>query len=364
MEKLTEVQKCWFALAQTKGVGPIHYRNIRFLFKSPSDFLSAPAKVLSSLKLEKIHGEFSKQADKKRLQFSDTLIQKHLEQNIQILSLDSPLYPSMLRAIPNPPPFLFVKGKLPQSQPSCAIVGTRRPSSGGLTLARRISTGLSQHSWTVISGLADGIDTAAHWASLESGGTSLAVIGTGHDVCYPSFNGELQNRLFREGCVISEYPLGTRPATHHFPARNRLVSGLSWATVVIEAGVKSGALITAKNALQYKRKLFSVPGSPLNMSCSGSNQLLKHGANLACSWQDIHFHFFNKAVPSKTNANPKGPLNQKESEVLQKMGKSSSISQLNSVCNSTLGELIIILMQLETKGFIKRSAGSSYSKVH
>ncbi len=199
-----------------------------------------------------------------------------------------PDYPPLLREIPSPPLALFVSGEPARLwHPAIAIVGSRGPSAGGLRHARDFAADLARSGVCVASGLATGIDTAAHEAALEAGGLTLAVLGAGHDQPYPPSQAPLQARIAETGVVISEYPPGTPPRRTQFPARNRILAGLALGTLVVEAGLRSGALITARQAAACGREVFALPGSIDNPLARGCHQLIRDGAQLAESPDDI-----------------------------------------------------------------------------
>lgn len=197
--------------------------------------------------------------------------------HISTINLQSPNYPKLLREISNPPTKLFIKGELPD-QPAVAIVGSRRPSQYGRQVTYRLASDLAKAGVTVISGLALGIDSVAHQAALEAGGRTIAVLACGLDRIYPSSNQGLAERVAGQGALISDYPKGTEPLRHHFPARNRIIAGLSQAVIVTEASAKSGALITANFALEQNRQVMAVPGNITSPMSAGPNNLIKAGA--------------------------------------------------------------------------------------
>lgn len=212
--------------------------------------------------------------------------QKLYDNNVQIISLWDDNYPDPLRTIYDPPALLYVSGTIPKL-PSVAIVGSRKASNDGIRFANEIATNLSRHNVTVVSGLARGIDTAAHRGALTGSGATVAVLGCGIDRIYPSENKELFRQISNSGAVVSEYPPGTAPLAGHFPARNRIISGLCAGVLVVEAAHKSGSLITADFALDQGRDVYAAPGSIYTPGCQGNLELLKQGALLTTSADDI-----------------------------------------------------------------------------
>ena len=209
------------------------------------------------------------------------------EKGIRILTWEDSDYPVSLREIPQPPRVLYVRGRLPDFQLAITLVGTRHATDYGKRVAADLAGKLAKAGCTVVSGMALGIDGIVNGAALDAGGQTVAVLGCGADVCYPSEHRGLMEQIIRRGAVITEYPPGTEPKGYHFPARNRIMSGLSLATVVIEAPERSGALITARHALEQGREVFAVPGSIYEKNAQGGFALLRDGASLAASVRDI-----------------------------------------------------------------------------
>lgn len=206
----------------------------------------------------------------------------------RVVALTDPEYPDLLKEIPVPPPLLFCKGSLDDICPDAiAIVGSRRASFGGRKLASHLAEELASRGLTVVSGLARGVDTAAHKGALEAGGRTVAVMGCGIDMVYPPENQGLARTICDAGALVTEFPPGTPPLRQNFPMRNRIISGLSLGTVVVEAAGTSGALITAGFALEQNRSVFAVPGAPGIPGSRGGNRLLKQGAKLVESVEDI-----------------------------------------------------------------------------
>lgn len=209
--------------------------------------------------------------------------------DLHCLTFDDPLYPRLLREIPKPPPLLFVRGDPTcLSLPQVAVVGSRNPTAGGIENAERFARYLAECGFAITSGLALGIDAAAHQGALNAGGKTIAVMGTGIDLIYPSrHRGLAQAILHSGGALVSEFPLGVNSQAANFPQRNRIISGLSGGTLVVEAAVQSGSLITASYALQHDREVFAIPGSIHNPLARGCHQLIRQGATLVETAQDI-----------------------------------------------------------------------------
>ncbi len=205
-----------------------------------------------------------------------------------IIPFHHPHYPALLKEIPNPPPLLFVKGQIETLHtPQIAIVGSRNPTPVGLSLAQTFACELSQAGFTITSGLALGIDTAAHRSALREKKHTLAVLGSGINHIYPYYNKNLSEEIVKQGALISEFPLNMPPKRENFPQRNRIVSGLSIGTLVIEAGIKSGSLITARLAAEQGREVFAVPGSAMNPQAKGCHFLIQQGAKLTTNIEHV-----------------------------------------------------------------------------
>lgn len=207
--------------------------------------------------------------------------------NARLVLLSDPDFPPLLREIPDPPPVLFVRGGSPDDRVAVAVVGARRASRAGLDAARLLAGDLARTGVVVVSGFARGIDAAAHRAALAAGGTTVAVLGCGVDICYPPEQEKLFEEIARAGTIYAEFPMGTTPEPWLFPIRNRVIAGMSCMTLVVEAAQKSGSLITARCAADYGRDVAAVPGSILSPVAEGSNALLKDGAILVRNAQDV-----------------------------------------------------------------------------
>ncbi len=236
--------------------------------------------------------------EQERLKLDPHKLWDRLEkQKISCVSPDCPGYPSLLNQISGPP-FLYYRGSLQKiEQPAVAIVGSRRCTFYGREIARRLAAELASAGVSVVSGMAMGIDTAAHQGALENSGYTVAVLGCGVDYCYPRSNAELMGQIIAAGGIVSEFPPGTGPRPAHFPQRNRIISGLSLGSVVVEATAKSGALITANFALEQNREVFAVPGNVGSPYSLGSHRLIKEGARLVESAGDILEELFIPASP-------------------------------------------------------------------
>jgi DNA processing protein len=277
----------WLALRGIPGVGLVLFQRLIQAWGSPAAVFKAPSGELRSVK-----GVSTAMAQAIR-NFRDwDLMEAQLSQlkasGAEMITQDEPSFPVRLKEIPYPPPFLFVRGTLkPEDDLAVALVGTRGPSYYGLKACRRLAGALAARGVTVVSGLARGIDTAAHQGALENSGRTLAVLGCGLDIIYPPENRELYEKIPEQGALISEFPLSTPPEGKNFPIRNRLISGLSLGVVVVEAGVRSGTSITVQYALDQGREVMAVPGPIDSPTSVGPHSLIQQGAKLVREVEDI-----------------------------------------------------------------------------
>ena len=297
------------------------------------------------------------------------------EHNVHLLPLNDPLYPSLLLEIADPPPLLYVWGGLDcLSAPQLAVVGSRRPSRQGLSDSRDFSLVLAAGGFVITSGLAYGIDAAAHQAALDAGGRTIAVLGSGIDTIYPEANKDLAQAVSRQGAVISEFPLGTPPRATQFPSRNRIISGLSLGVLVVEAAVKSGSLVTARLAAEQNREVFALPGSIHNPISRGCNSLIRQGATLVQSADDIFVELrgwlnTELTIPSGSmETSVELPavtpeLSDDEAQVLAAIGSEPvSLDEILIGTVQPLPALLAVLAELELAGLIE-SRGGSYCRI-
>lgn len=282
------------ALQRLPGVGPRLYQLIERQFQNPQGFFQASAHELDLAQIPAVIRQLlsewrcnPEQHWLSRQTRSDmTWLREHPD--VHVLLRDHPDYPPLLKEISNPPPLLYVRGQSSVlTTPQLAMVGARKASSAGCRQAALFAEALVEHGVTITSGLALGIDAACHQAALAAQGRTVAFVATGIDVCYPKRHQHLAGDICLSGAIVTEFPLGTAPKRDHFPRRNRLISGASMGVLVVEAAHKSGSLITAKYALEQSREVFAVPGSIQNPLSRGCNALLKQGAKLVETAEDI-----------------------------------------------------------------------------
>jgi DNA processing protein len=281
-----EARLGWLALALTPGVGPT--RAARVMNKlGAARVLSASLTELEVAGLPIVSAQFIAEGRARSAAVSEAL--RTTEQQAIFLTPEDDAYPERLVNIYDPPPVLWVRGNVNQlARPGIAVVGTRQPSTYGAGMAEMLSRELSQRGMVIMSGMARGVDTCAHKGALDAGGGTVAVWGTGIDVIYPKENKKLAERIVAEGgAVVSEFPLGTFPAPQNFPIRNRTLSGMSVGVLVVEAAEYSGTRITARCALEQGRDVYAVPGNATNKNSWGPNTLIKQGAKLTATWEDV-----------------------------------------------------------------------------
>lgn len=284
----------------------------------------------------------------------------------QIMALNSedPRYPQRLREIYDYPPILYFRGNpLTQDEPCLAVVGTRRPTVYGRQVAEEMVRDLAQCKVTIVSGLARGIDSIAHRSALDVQGKTVAVLASGLDNIYPPENTRLARAIMEQGTLISEYPLGIRPKPEHFPMRNRIMSGLSLGVLVIEAGQKSGALITALQALEQNREVFAIPGSILSATSRGTNELIQQGAKLVCNFNDILEELnLAAAAPQQLSIKEFIASNESENTILKQLcAEPMHIDEICRRSGLSMAEVGSTLAMLELKGAARQIGNMNYT---
>ena len=277
----------WLALALTPGLGPTRIRKLVEHFGSAERVFQASLTELEATGMPVVSAQSL--ATGKSMELAQQEIAKAAGCGAKIIALDDPAYPGRLKEIYDPPVVLFVRGSVEVlSAPGIAMVGTRHPTPYGLGMAERLSKDLAAHGLVIISGMARGVDTASHRGAIAVGGKTVAVFGTGIDVMYPKENSRLAEQILSlGGALISEFPVGTFAAPQNFPIRNRIISGMSAGVLVVEAAEYSGTRITARCALEQDRDVYAVPGNVTNKGSWGPNTLIKQGAKLVATWEDV-----------------------------------------------------------------------------
>ncbi|MGD8409404.1 MAG: DNA-processing protein DprA [Desulfobacterales bacterium] len=294
------------------------------------------------------------------------------QQGYQLITLSDPSYPVLLKEIPDPPPLLYVSGDLTLAHKNIAVVGSRNATAYGISATQKLCADLAAFDITIVSGMALGIDTAAHQGALAGQGNTVAVLGSGFHNIYPAENRPLFDRITEAGAVISEFALDTEPEAHNFPIRNRIISGMSMGTIVVEASRKSGSLITARLAAEQNREVFAVPGSIHSFKSSGSHTLIKQGAKLVENAQDVleeltafmeHVTAPVKPEDNDAKAAKKQALLAPEEMALYKTLSPypEHIDTLVRKTNIEPGKLLSLLLQLELKGMVQQMPGKFFA---
>jgi DNA processing protein len=362
----------WLALKNVSGVGNHLYKRLFDHFQSPEKVFNAKKSELMMVAgvSDRIAGAIV------GFRFPDH-IKKEIElakkQQFRIITFSDPEYPPLLHHIPDPPPYIYVKGCLENTDQSVAVVGSRNASSYGKSMATRLSRDLSSRGLTIVSGMARGIDTAAHMGAISAKGKTIAVLGSGLGVIYPPENRRLYDEITENGAVISEFPIEEGPNAHNFPARNRIISGMTLGTLVVEAAKRSGSLITARLAGEQGREVFAVPGSINSAKSTGAHNLLKQGAKLVASAEDVieEFYQFQNEMTKKDTFSDKRPetaarlscdLTDDESAIYKGLEPYPvHIDALSLQTGMNIGKLSIILLNLELKGLVTQSPGKYFT---
>ena len=364
----------WFILKSVPGVGNLLFKRLIDHFKSPENVLQA-----SHQELVQISGVSRRLADAILSHKTPDSVKRDLElalsKNYRIITQTDPDYPLLLHQIPDPPPFLYVHGCLDGKADYIAVVGSRNATSYGLTAGRRLCRGLGAMNFGIVSGMALGIDTAAHQGAMMGKGKTVAVLGSGLGNVYPRENLKLFHQIAENGAVISEFSVMTGPEAHNFPLRNRIICGMSHGTLVVEAAKKSGSLITARLAAEQGREVFAVPGSIYSFKSTGPHDLIKQGAKLTENVQDIveelKHVIRDSDIPLNAGhnrtvacfkADQEGSLNPDEAGVLAVLEPyPAHIDDLSRKLSMKPGKLAGILLKLELMGMVIQSPGKRFS---
>lgn len=355
-----DVKAYWVAFNKVRGIGPARLSALLDTCGSIEAAWQAPIQQLQAAGLDRRTMESLLEA-RQSLDLAREW-EKVVHAGVQVVTWDDAGYPENLRAIDAPPPVLYVRGKLtPDDIWAVALVGTRRASAYGREVAHQLASELARAGVTVVSGLALGVDTVAHRAALDAGGRTLAILGSGVDHIYPPDNRRLAAQLCEHGAVISEYPLGTHPEASNFPPRNRVISGLSKGVVIVEAGARSGALITARFAAEQGRDVFAVPGSILHPGSAGCNELIQQGAIPLLAVRDVleHLNFTRLAEQqSVRRLVPDDPL---ESKLLASLStEPQHVDDLVRRVAMPSPQVNSLLVMLELKGLVRQVGSMNY----
>jgi DNA processing protein len=389
---LNDEQREWLALSMIPGVGTAMFIRLLAKFRSPRRVLSA-----SRGQLEEVVGpKLAQRINQYREMVDVTAQEKAIDAaGAQLITMDDKAYPLRLAEIYDPPLTLFVRGELGDpEEPSVALVGTRRATPYGIRMAEKLARELAARGVTVVSGMAAGIDAAAHRGALEAGGRTIAVLGNGVDEVYPKQNAGLMDEIIKQGCVLSQFQMGVGPSKGHFPYRNRIISGMSLGVVIVEAPLKSGALITARQAGEQGREVFAVPGQVGVHNSQGPHALLREGAKLVESAEDIlveleasalrpaaraetpieepatvpHQQEFDEPPVERPAPEPEQVLRTaarvapEDRKILKALSPNGSfVDEIANTCRLSVSEALSALTILELKGLVRQFSGKRFA---
>jgi DNA processing protein len=356
----------WMVLKSVPGVGNLLFKRLIDRFGNPGSIFAADMGEIC--RVEGVSKDLAvKILNRSSLEWG--ALRRELEltyrQGCRLLTLNDTEYPSLLREIPDPPPFLYVRGRLTPEAHSFAVVGSRKPTSYGMSVTHQICRELTEHQLVIVSGMARGIDTAAHQGALAAGGPTIGVLGSGLDHIYPSENRYLADRIAETGAVITEFSLATGPEAYNFPLRNRIICGMSLGTLVVEATMQSGSLITARLAAEQGRDVFAVPGSIRSFKSTGPHSLIKQGAKLVENAKDIIDELlpainFSASTERKKADVPSG-LDAEEARVLTMLDPYPiHIDVLQRQADMDPGRISATLLKLELQGLVKQLPGKMF----
>ncbi len=358
-----ETRKYWLGFNVIKGVGPVRLRALRQFFGSLDTAWHASESDLLAAGLDRRTLGNLRQA--RQVVDLDRLAQDVEALGASVVTLDDPDYPALLRELPDAPPVLYFKGTLRDvDQWAVAFVGTRRATVYGRDMTRTLVEGLIGAGITIVSGLALGIDAAAHKAALDAGGRTIAVMGCGIDVIYPPEHRGLAAAIIENGALVTEFPPGTPPEGKNFPVRNRTISGLSLGVVVVEAPPESGALLTADLAVDQGRDVFAVPGNITSKTSLGTNRLIQHGAKLVIGAEDIldELNLTRTTVETRLEVRAAAPANASEEALLHHLSdEPRHIDDLCQLVCLPITQVSSTLAIMELKGLVRRLEGMQYT---
>jgi DNA processing protein len=368
----------WLALSLTPGLGPTRGRKLVERFGNIQDIFHAS---LTELEAENLRAQSAQHiALGKSLELAHDEVAKTVAAGVQILCRDDAGWPARLSEIYDPPLVLFIRGNAEAvSRPGIAIVGTRHPTPYGMGMAERLSCDLAARGLVIFSGMARGVDTFGHKGAIKAKGKTIAVFGTGVDVIYPRENKKIAEGILESnGALISEFPLGTFAAPQNFPIRNRIISGLSLGVLVVEAGEYSGTRITARCALEQSREIFAVPGNVISRNSWGPNTLIKQGAKLTATWEDVweelpatvKQQLESERGPAASDDKPQGAglfdeqVSPREKKVLAIL-KQDALTHIDEIIERlepevSSSEVFAALFELELNGKIKQLPGKNF----
>ncbi len=368
----------WLALALTPGLGPTRIKKLIEHCGPAERVFQFSLTELEALGMRAVSAQSI--ATGKSMELAQQECVQAAEAGATIVALSDPEYPSRLKEIYDPPVILFVKGSLEAlAQPSIAMVGTRHPTPYGTGMAERLSIDLAARGLVILSGLARGVDAASHRGAVAAKGKSIAVLGTGIDIIYPKENTRLAEQMLAlGGALVTEFPVGISPAPQNFPIRNRIISGMSTGVLVVEAAEYSGTRITSRCALEQNRDVFAVPGNVTNKNSWGPNTLIKQGAKLVATWEDVWEELSSDVqvtlsamqnespAPETASLFPDEPTSPHEKKILKllKADESTHIDQLVELLEAEMSssEIFAALFELELNGKVRQLPGKNFVK--
>jgi DNA processing protein len=337
-------------LSQVEGFTARHLRRLCLADSTPP-LPGAPGETRQGIFRKAVEALTSREAGER----ASRILEACGSAGIRIVPLDSEDYPRALRPVPDAPLVLYLAGGQVSWEDSVAIVGSRASTSPGKEFAGELASDLAAAGWTVVSGMARGIDAAAHEGALRGGGKTVAALGCGVDVVYPPEAGRLRMRILEQGALLSEYPPGSLPIPRHFPARNRIISGISRGVVVVEAPSRSGALITARLALDQGREVMAVPGNPLFPHTAGSNRLIREGAEPVTGAEDV--------IAALGWTCRRTSEESRERRILEFLSKPRHVGEIADALDIPPQELLPALLEMEFRKLLERRAGDYYKKM-
>lgn len=350
----------WVGFNLVKGIGAVRLRQIIDFFGTLEIAWNSPQEGLLAAGLSpRIVENFQRVRHQVDL---DRIMANIENKHIKVMTWEDSDYPRRLKEINQAPPVLFVNGSINvEDDWAVAVVGTRRVTAYGRQVTAEIARFLAQNGVTVVSGLARGVDAIAHQTAIQAGGRTIAVLGNGVDVVYPPEHRKLASEIALQGALVSDYPLGTPPDGVNFPPRNRIISGLSLATVVVEAGETSGALITAEFAVEQGRDVFAVPGSILTPQSEGTNHLIEQGARPLLKMAEILDVLKLEQIPEKQLTRKLNPTNAVEKNLLSCLSQDPMhVDELSSLSGLPINEVSATLTMMELKGMVTQVGGMHY----
>lgn len=350
-------------LCTVSRLGPRRIKKLIARFHTPANVFAASIRDLIQVDgIDKILAAQIKAGGD--VKFVHNQLNQAENHNVQILTYWDPSYPQLLKQISDPPLILYARGNLNlRASPSIAIVGTRTPSTYGKLMAERFGRELAARYAVIVSGLARGVDTIAHRSVVQAKGVTIAVLGSGVDKIYPEENVALAREICERGLILSEFPMGTKPDAPHFPRRNRIISGLSAGVLVVEAGRKSGALITADFALEQNREVFALPGNINNPKSHGCNHLIQQGAKLVQTIDDIwdELGHYSEGSCQTADNSPTVPLSSREIKVYEILtNEPKHIDAIALESQLSISHTLGVLLSLELKNVVQQLAGKNF----